>query len=288
MSGPAVTQPSPQPNLPAGGGPNAGITFDEIETQLKAAERAALGPKLDETKLEGDDVPEAFRGKTVRDILNQTKALEETLRLSEQGRQQALTMAQLAAQATGERREPPKAPEPEPLITAEEVAAAFQEDPGKGVALMTKMNEQAINRAASSFAARIDPLLSGTVSTIEAEARRKYPDEFELYKDEISDIMKNMQDKRVMSSSASWDDMIAYVRGKNPDKLFAHRIAKEQAGRAAAAQESERNNAGFSMSSAQRTPAPSVGSVVMDETTREVCKVMGISEADYAKWSKVS
>ena len=77
MAEPAVTQPSPQ--FSQGGGPNAGVTFDEIEDQLKAAERAALAPKLDDSKLDGEEVPEAFRGKTVREVLAHTKALEDTL-----------------------------------------------------------------------------------------------------------------------------------------------------------------------------------------------------------------
>jgi hypothetical protein len=254
---------------------------------LKEVERNTLNPKLDEIKVEGEDIPENYRGKSVREVLNQAKTLEDTLRLSEQGRQQALTMAQMAANAREMPREQPKAAEPEPLITADEVAVAFQDDPAKGIALMSKMNEQTIARAATSFAARIDPLLAGTSSAIESEARRRYPDEFGLYAEEIKAVLEKIPNKNAMSTPDSWDDLIAYVRGKNPDKLFQHRISKEQAGRAAAAQEDQRNVAGVTMSSSQRTPAP-VGSIVMDDTTREVCKVMGISEADYAKWSKVS
>lgn len=284
MTGPAVTQPSPQ--YSPGGGPNAGVTFDEIESQLKEAERTALAPKLDEVKVDGEDVPENLRGKTVREILNQTKALEETLRLSEAGRQQALTMAQVAA-SRGAEPPKPKEPEPEPLVTAEEVAAAFAEDPAKGVQLMTKMNEQAIARAASSFAQRIDPLLAGTVGAVEAQARQRYPDEFSLYADEIKSVLDSLPNKNAMSSASSWDDLIAFVRGKNPQKLFDHMMSKETTRKASEAQEAQRAAAGFSMTSAQRTPAPT-GGVVMDDTTKEVCKVLGISEADYAKWSKVT
>ena len=284
MAEPAVTQPSPQ--FSQGGGPNAGVTFDEIEDQLKAAERAALAPKLDDSKLDGEEVPEAFRGKTVREVLAHTKALEDTLRMSETARQQALTMAQLAAQRGAEPPKPAEPP-PEPMITAEQVAEAFGEDAAKGVALMTKMNEQAIARAASSFAQRIDPLLSGTVGAVENQARAKYPDEFSLYADEIKEVLNRLPNKNAMSSMDSWDDMIAFVRGNNPEKLFAHRMSQESGRKAAEAQEAQRNNAGFSMSSAQRTPAPT-GGVVMDDTTKEVCKVLGISEADYAKWSKVT
>lgn len=284
MTGPAVTQPSPQPS--PGPGPAAGITFDEIESQLKEAEKQALAPKLSDIKAEGEEVPENLRGKSVSEILAHTKALEDTLRMSEAGRQQALTMAQLAAQQR-EMPAPKAEPAPEPLVTAEEVAAAFQEDPTKGIQLMTKMNEQSIARAAASYASRIDPLLAGTVSTIEAEARRKYPDEFSLYADEIKDVLGRLPDKRAMSSPDSWDDMIAYVRGKNPEKLFQHRIAAETTKKAAEAQNEQRNTAGISMTSTQRTAAP-MGSVVMDDTTREVCKVLGISEADYVKWSKVT
>jgi len=284
MTGPAVTQPSPQNN--AGGGPNAGVTFDEIEAQLNAVEAAALAPKLDENKVDGAEVPESLRGKTVREILAHTQALEDTLRMSESARQQALTMAQIAAQRGSDI---PKSvePEPEPLITAEDVAAAFQDDPTKGIQLMTKMNDQSIARAASSFAQRIDPLLSGTVGAVELQARQKYPDEFQLYSDEIKDVLGRLPNKNAMSSMDSWDDMIAYVRGKNPEKLFQHRMSAETTRKAGEAQEQQRTVAGLSMTSAQRTPAPS-GGPVFDDTTKEVCKVLGISEADYAKWSKVN
>lgn len=281
MSGPAVTQPSPQPS-----GPNAGITFDEIESQLKAAETAALAPKLDDTKVDGEDVPEALRGKTMREVLAHTKALEDTLRMSEVSRQQALTMAQLAAQRSGEPVRA-KEPEPEPMITSEEVAAAFQDDPNKGIQLMSKMNEQAIARAASSFAQRIDPLLQGTVGAVEQQARQKYPDEFSLYGEEIKSILDSLPNKNAMSTGNSWDDLIAFVRGKNPQKLFDHMMSKETDRKVTDAYTLQRESAGLSMSSATRTPAPSAG-VIIDETTKEVCKVLGISEADYIKWNKVN
>ena len=137
MTAPPSTQSSP-PNQP-GGGPAAGITFDEIERQLKDAEKTALSPKMDEFKVEGDDIPDNLKGKSARDLLNHIKTMEDTLRNVDAARQQALTMAQLAAQGRSEPAPAPVAPEPEPLITSEQVAAAFSEDATKGVELMNKM-----------------------------------------------------------------------------------------------------------------------------------------------------
>lgn len=286
MTAPASTSPS-APNLPPGGGPNAGITFDEIEAQLKEAERTALAPKLDDVKYEGEDIPENMRGKTAREALNRITELENTLRSSEIARQQALATAQVASS----RREPAIAarpePEPEPMVTADDVAVAMQEDQLKGIKLLEKMNQQQIDRASAAFMQRVAPMLAGSSSVAEAEARRKYPDEFEIYKEEIDALLGQVADKNIMSTVQSWDDMISFARGRNPMKLFDHLQKKTSVKAAADAQERERNNAGVTMSSSQRAAGPA-GSVIMDDTTKEVCRVLGLSEQDYVKWSKVS
>jgi hypothetical protein len=283
MTAPPGTVPS---NNQPGGGPAAGITFDEIERQLKDAEKTALDPKLDDFKIEGEDIPDNLKGKSARELLNHIKSMEDTLRTVDQQRQQALTMAQLAAQGRTEAPPAPKVEEPEPLITSEQVAQAFQEDAQKGVELMNKMTEQQISRAGEHFMRRISPMLSGVGSAAENEARRKYPDEFDIYKDEIAAMMKRV-DKAAMSTLESWDDLIAYVRGKDPMRLFNHMAEKDKTKAAADAQEQQRNTAGVSMSSSTRAAAPA-GGPVMDATTLQICDVLGISPEDYIKWSKVS
>ena len=285
MTAPVSTQNS-DPNQP-GAGPAGGITFTEIEQQLKAAEQGLNQPKLDELKFEGEEIPESLRGKSAREVLNRTQELENALRQSEISRQQALTMAQLASQGRSEAPPAPKEPEPEPQITSEQVAAAFQEDPVKGIELMNRMTQQQVDRAGQHFMQRISPMLAGVSSSAEAEARRKYPDEFEIYKDDIAAVIKRLPNKDALSTPDSWDDMIAYVRGKDPMRLFNHMQTKEQTKRAAEAQAEQRNVAGVTMSSSQRAGGP-VGAPVMDETTREVCRVLGMTEDDYVKWSKVS
>lgn len=272
------------PSSPSDG---SGITFEEIEQQLKAAETGLNKPDLSKVVVDSDDAPEILRGKSVSEVLAHTKALENALKASEQARQEAMLLAQTAADRRQEPQAPP-APAPEPEITDEQVAEAFQEDPAKGVALLRKMQEQAVNRAAEHFGKRLEPLISGSSSAAEAEARRKYPDEFELYKKEIEDVLKQIPNKQVMSNQQSWDDMIAYVRGKDPMRLFNHLNAKESKAHETAAQTAERASVGFQGSSAgaQRSPQGK-GSVVMDETTKEICKVLGMSEEDYVTWSRV-
>jgi len=284
MTAPLDTQPS---NSQPGGGPAAGITFTEIEEQLRQAEKTALGPKLDEMKFDGDEVPENLRGKTAREMLNRITEMENALRTSETGRQQALTMAQMATNQRTDAALVVKEPEPEPLITSEQVATAFSEDPAKGVDLMNKMTQQQIDRAGEHFMKRISPMLSGASGVVEAEARRKYPDEFVLFGDEIKKVLEAVPDKSIMSSAKSWDDMIAYVRGQDPKRLFDFWQNKDKVVKGEEAREAQRQTAGVSMSSSQRVAAP-VGGVVIDETTREVCRVLDMSEEDYIKWSKVS
>jgi hypothetical protein len=266
----------------------AGVTFEDMERQLKEQEAALLKPDLTKVTLEGDDVPEALRGKTAAEALARVKLLEETLKTSEIARQQALATASLAA----ERREPAPAPKPEPApepqITAADVAAAFNEDPEKGIQLMAKMQEQGIKRATEQFTQRMEPMLAGSVSTAEADARRRYADEFEIYADEIKATLAQIPNRQVMSSPASWDDLIAYVRGKDPMKLFTRMQEKERATQQQQAQQEQRNLTGYSSTGGQRPAAPAATGVVIDETVKEVCRNLGISEADYIKWAKVS
>lgn len=286
MTAPVDTSRSSS-DVPAGGGPNAGITFPEIEAQLKAQEASLSQPKLDEVKLDGDSVPESMRGKTAREALNRITELENTLRQSEIARQQALATAQVAST----RREEPvvhrEEPAPEPLVTADEVAAAFSEDPAKGARLMEKMTQQQIQRASTDFMTRVAPMLSGSASALENQARTKHADAFEVYKDEIEALLKQVPDKSVMTTPQSWDDLVAFAVGRNPEKLFQHRLGKESATKKAEAEVAQRNNAGVTMSSSSRA-APAAGAPVFDETTKEVCRVLGISEQDYGIWSKVS
>jgi hypothetical protein len=260
-----------------------------MEAQLKAAEEALLKPDLSKISVDGDDIPEALKGKSVRELLERQKSLEEALRMSEASRQEAMTMAQLAANRGSEQpKGEPTAPAPEPPITAEMVAEAFAEDQAQGIAMLQKMNQQAIDRAVDHFGKRLEPLISGSTSAVESQARQKYPDEFELYKDDIEKLISSLPNKSVMSTMQSWDDMIAYVRGRDPLKLYNFMATKEAKKRASEAQASERESVGFQAvgSGSQRTPQGGTG-VVFDDTTKEICRVLGISEQEYAKWSRV-
>jgi len=272
------------PSSPSEG---TGISFDEIERQLKDAEASTLRPDLSKIILDSDDAPDLVKGKSVQDALAHVRNLETALRASEQGRQEAMLLAQANASRASAPPAPP-APEPEPEITAEMVAEAFQEDSTKGIALMQRMNQQAIERAAEHFGKRLEPLIAGSSSAAENQARQKYPDEFELYKDEIAETLKQIPNKQVMSTAKSWDELIAYVRGKDPMKLFNHMNAREAKKHEESARVAERANVGFQAagSSSMRTPV-SQGSVAIDETTKEICSVLGVSPEDYIKWSRV-
>jgi len=278
MTGPAVDTPAS-----SGAG---GVTFDEMEKQLKDAEASVLKPDLTKIMLEGEDVPAELKGKSTSEALAKIKELERVLQLSEQGRQHAL----MTAQSLSERGAAPPKEEPTPvekLVTAQEVAEAFAEDTAKGVELMMKMQQQSIDRAADQYTARIQPLLSGTVSSAENQARQKYPEEFDIYKDEIAAMIKQLPNKNVLSTPDSWDDLVAYVRGKNPQKLFDRMQDKEREKHKTTAQLEQRETAGFSTTTGGRAPAPSTRGVVIDETVREICRVQGITEEDYIKWSRV-
>lgn len=274
-----VTQPSGNP---------AGVTFEEMERQLAEHEAQLLKPDLSKVTLEGDDVPEALRGKTAAEALARVRLLEDTLRTSEVARQQALQMAQLASDNRQPAPAPVKEEPPEVQITAQMVSEAFSEDPEKGIQMMAHMQEQGIKRATEQFSQRMEPMLTGSLSAAESDAKRRYADEFAIYGEEIKATLAQVPNKQVMSSPSSWDDLIAYVRGKDPMKLFKHMQEKERSTQQEEAQREQRNLTGYQSAGGQRPPAPAATGVIIDETVKEVCRNLGISEADYVKWAKVS
>ncbi len=240
-------------------------------------------PDLSQVKLDGDNVPEHLRGKTAADVLAQLTSMGEALKLSEQARKQAETNAQLALQARAP--EPPPVEEPQEL-TEEALKELYDNDPLKAIALM---NDQAIRRAEKNLSARLDPLFSGTAAQVEAAARSKYQDEFALFGDQITQMASQIPNaKAVLGNPAAWDDLVSLVRGRpgNLERLIEKKTAGAATQQRQTAQQQQVETMGFSDNGGTR-PRSGSGMTSLDSIQAEIADKLGMSHADYIKWSKV-
>lgn len=258
------------------------VTMDELETLS-----ASGAGDLTKITLNGDSVPEEFRGKSAADVLAHLKSVQDILKQSETARQEALRNAEaLRARIDTTPVAQPMAPVKEEVkeLTTEELAEMMKEDPVKATFIMQQQSERRILR---NLEQRIAPLAHSSADTAEADARRRYSEEFEVLGAEIAQVMQErVPDRSILSSPKVWDDMISYVRGQHFDKLHQHRVAQTQkkleTDAHTAAIAAAGGGASLTPSSRRETITPSKE---LDAIAKEVCRVQGITEDEYRKWS---
>lgn len=272
MTGPAV-QPAP-------GG--SSTTLEEYEAATSAP---AAPPKASDFKLEGDDIPEEFRGKTAAEIAVQAKAAMSALRTSEESR---LTM-----KSALETRQPVPAPvvEPveEPVMTREQLAELYATDP---IAAMEKVTEIAEARATKNFNTRLGQMESSGMSLAENWARQEFPDEFKLFGAELSEFVKKFP-AATFSTKKGWEDAVSFVRGQrgNFEKLVEHR--SNPARTPAEARQEQEDKAGHSgTGNGQRGKVPVEAPTVLDAVQMQIAQEFinsGVFKDvdEYVKWSKI-
>jgi len=130
------------------------VSLDEMEQQANQP----TPPKLDEIKVDGTDIPEDLRGKSVADVIKLAGNLANALKLSENARTNAETMARMASQQPSAPPAPVAAPEPKEL-SREEISELYATDPIKAIEVM---QNQAISKVAKQYEVRLEPLFSGT------------------------------------------------------------------------------------------------------------------------------
>lgn len=253
------------------------VTFEEIAAASETKEPV----KAADIKLEAEDLPEDIKGKTAADIAQLVDGLKKSLLQSEAERQRLAS--QPAPTAPAAPAPAPAAPEPPPL-TDEQLTTLYQEKPLDAIRYMT---EQANKRAEANWDRRITQLVGGTIDSARAEAQRKYSEEFQLFGDQIDEMLKQIPNAQAMASGKAWDDLVSYIRGQpqNIEKLIEHRTAKSKAAVEAAAREEQVALAGVSVPSAVRTPAPKSGS--LDALELEIAKNLNMTPQDYAKWKSL-
>jgi len=271
----------PEPVAPTPGGGSA--TIDEYEESVKAP---AAPVKASEFKLEGEDVPEEFRGKTAAEIAAQAKAAMSALRTSEESR---LTMK--TALETRQ-VEPPK-PAPvveEPEMTREQLKELYDTDPLEAMAKMTEIAEK---RATKNFSQRLGQIEGSGMSLAENWAKEEFPDEFRLFGKELADFTAKFP-PATFSTKKGWEDAVAFVRGQrgNFEKLMEYRQKGPDKTPAQARQEQESVAGHSSRGNGQGGRVPVESPIILDATQKQIVQEFinsGVfkDEAEYIRWQKM-
>ena len=256
--------------------PTNSMTLEEMEQEV-----ASPVPGVTSTKLDGDDVPEQFRGKTAQEVIEQAQKLSQALQLSEAERLRALQNPAPVATPV-----PVGQPTPEyrPL-TKEQLEELYQENPLKA---FEAMQNDALLRADHHFNQRFGRLEGSLAQTQEGWARGEFKEEFEVLGPQIQEALAKVTDKRVLNDKESWKDLISYIRGQpgNFEKIWEYKSGAMRD--SATARAEQQADIGFQPRVQTRSAGPSAP-VVLDATSRRVMEVLGTfkDEKEYIKWANM-
>lgn len=249
--------------------------FDELEAiSTQAAPETPAPPAAvdyNTIKVEGDSVPESFRGMSAAQVVERAARLEEALRISEQARQTSSAPSAPQVQTPVQ--------DDVPQLSKEKLLEMLEKDPAEAIAMVGWIAKQ---QAIKEFEQRMAPLHNNSRSSAEFQARQQYAEDFEALGDEIK-ALAAQTNPAVLSSPEAWDSIVKYARGANIEKLLAHRAKKSQA-----ANQAEQINLLDvpRVPKVNTPPSATVDSHGLDATALKVCEVMGLSPADYKKWSR--
>lgn len=238
--------------------PGGAVTLDEMELESEAGKEPVVEkPNFQDMKLDGDDVPELLRGKSVADALRTVDTMAQSLRMSETERQ--------ALRARIDSTPVPQAVEEEPVWDREKLREMYEQDP---IAAMEAMGNHLSDNLNRHFETRLQPLANGTVIAAEQAAKQRYETEFSMFGDQIEQFKKGLPDRSVLASSQGWDDMISYIRGRpeNFDRMIVARSGPQKQ----AARQEQVQNTGFS--AAPAGSAIPVAGGDLDVTTQKIAQ----------------
>lgn len=202
----------------------------------------------------------------------ETEALRKALEISENARlsMQQQMQPQAVAQPTQQAK----------WYTDEELAEmASSDDPAARVLAMRASAQQQVALASQYFQGQMATLTQSMYGSAEADARRRYPKEFELYGPQISALAQRTE-PGTLTSSAVWDNLISYIRGLpgNFEKFVDHQITTRTNARA-----TQEQTSGFT-AVAPIAPTPAASFSNIDPITREVASQLGYDKVeDYIK-----
>jgi hypothetical protein len=270
-----MTLPAHLAGQPADGTPERQSTdesFDDLAQlgQTPSADDEPAAPDLNIT-LQGDNIPEEFRGMSVRDLIQRAEGQREVIR--GMGRVQPAPATPTAPVPTA-----PATPDL-PTLTQDQFRQMYEEDPVNALQVYDQVRTAHLMR---EFEQRIQPLIGGASGNAEALARQRHVEEFTVLGDEIKAAVAQVADKRVLSQPHVWDELIYYVRGKHIDKILEHR-QKSAPREESRDVEGQFDNLPPRLPSA-RTPAGGRGRrMQLNEEQRENARILGMSEEEYAK-----
>lgn len=266
--------------------PTAGSSMTLEESEATTSQDTK--PDLTKVVLDGDEVPEHLRGKSMADAIKMLNDSTDLLKKSESERlsQQAI-LKNLAERPAATPVPAVPVPEAPKELTREELLELHEKDP---LAAIEVMQAQAFRQAERNLETRLGPMMAGSAASAESTARQKYADEFALFGEEITRVAAGIPDARTnLANPKAWDDIVAYVRGRpgNFDKLVERKTQPKREEIQREAQLNQQDAVGFSESSPTRKPIPR-NSAQLDPLQREIADKMGISYDDYVKWSAIS
>lgn len=256
------------------------VTLEEVEKQIAADTVVAAKPDYAAMKLEIDGLPDTLKGKSVLEVVDHAKRVEEALRISEKAREEA---ANGPKTVYVEREQQQFIPQGPTKLTREQVKELYDNDPLAAFEYMQTQSTAMINQ---NVEARTAQLRNGIAVSAETQAKQKYSEDFQLFGKEISDIVSRLPDKSALAMPGAWDDIVTYVRGQNVDKLIEYRTNKKETEGREAAQRSQAATAPLGTLAAQRTPAPISANGELDPIRKEIAQKLGLTDEEYTKWSR--
>lgn len=244
-------------------------------TELPEDKEAEKTPPPDFV-VDGDDIPEPVRGKSVKELADYAKRAENALRMSEQAREALLAQQQAIASQRAV-----QAPQQTPQeLSATAIHEMLAKDPASAYDAIQHMIDQRIAPQAHNFQQRMEGLLTGAMTLAEQQARAKYPLEFSSLSHEIKSVVDQIPDRQGLTSTEGWDRVVAFVRGQHIDKYLEARDR-------ARAQTEQRQSAGPSLRTTTRMSQASPGSIT-DPVAREIMSGMGYdpdNPKDVREWN---
>lgn len=255
------------------------VTLDDIGSMNETP----TAPDYSKVTLEGDEIPEELRGKSLSDALKELSGLKNALKISEDARialknsQEALETRQQTPSPT-----PPPSPAPEPELTEDQLKELFESDPFKFHQYQAQQLEK---RLLGTVQRSVQPVVGSAADFAIRESRSRFPDEWKAFGKEIETMISQLPDRSALANPGAMDQLMNYARGTHWQK-FQEYLNSKNGGTLDEARDSLARETPQDFSRAPKqpsSPTPSRRQIQLDDVQKQIADAMGISHADYAK-----
>lgn len=272
--------PAGEPGDVEGEGTNF-TTLDDIAERHGSPDPTAPTPPDLSVKLDGDTVPEQFRGLTLEQMLQRAVGQTEVIK-NLRGNAPAPAPAAPAAPAPTERQAIP-------TIDPEKFQQLFEEKPIEALGQLTATIEARLQR---QFEDRLSGLMGNIGGTVEHQMAQRFPEEFKVLGAEIKELASQLPEA-ARANPVAWEDLVRYAKGRYEDKWFEHKVAKRgEAAPTTHPRDTAAAETFYDVPAAiprsptnGRAPAPKGGYTgPITKQMRDEMEVMGLSEAEFRKF----